>query len=152
MSASEPLDIKNYIGLTGDTPIRFIASDVDGTLVNDAKSVDPEVVNAVRAARESGIRVAIASGRAWHEMDDVIEAMPCLRYFVCTNGAYVMDKEEQKELVHISFDKTRAVDLVLSLIHIFSYHLLSVILKETMNSICDITVPQTCLLYTSRCV
>lgn len=109
MSASEPLDIKNYIGLTGDTPIRFIASDVDGTLVNDAKSVDSEVVNAVRAARESGIRVAIASGRAWHEMDDVIDAMPCLRYFVCTNGAYVMDKEEQKELVHISFDKTRAM-------------------------------------------
>lgn len=107
MSASEPLDIKNYIGLTGDTPIRFIASDVDGTLVNDAKSVDPEVVNAVRAARERGIRVAIASGRAWHEMDDVIEAMPCLRYFVCTNGAYVMDKEEQKELVHITLDKTR---------------------------------------------
>ena len=112
MSSSEPLDIKNYIGLTGDTPIRFIASDVDGTLVNDAKSVDPEVVNAVRSARESGIRVAIASGRAWHEMDDVIEAMPCLRYFVCTNGAYVMDKEEQKELVHISFDKIRAMDLV----------------------------------------
>ena len=112
MSSSEPLDIKNYIGLTSDTPIRFIASDVDGTLVNDAKSVDPEVVSAVRAARESGIRVAIASGRAWHEMDDVIEAMPCLRYFVCTNGAYVMDKEEQKELVHISFDKTRAMDLV----------------------------------------
>lgn len=23
MSASEPLDIKNYIGLTGDTPIRL---------------------------------------------------------------------------------------------------------------------------------
>ena len=112
MSSSEPLDIKNYIGLTGDTPIRFIASDVDGTLVNDAKSVDPEVVNAVRAARESGIRVAIASGRAWHEMDDVIDAMPCLRYFVCTNGAYVMDKEEQKELVHITLDKTRAMDLV----------------------------------------
>ena len=112
MSSSEPLDIKNYIGLTSDTPIRFIASDVDGTLVNDAKSVDPEVVSAVRAARESGIRVAIASGRAWHEMDDVIDAMPCLRYFVCTNGAYVMDKEEKKELVHISFDKTRAIDLV----------------------------------------
>lgn len=111
MSSSEPLDIKNYIGLTGDTPIRFIASDVDGTLVNDAKFVDPEVVNAVRAARESGIRVAIASGRAWHEMDDIIDAMPCLRYFVCTNGAYVMDKEAQKELVHISFDKTRALDL-----------------------------------------
>lgn len=112
MSSTETLEIKNYIGLIGDVPIRFIASDVDGTLVNDAKSVDAEVVQAVRAARESGIRVAIASGRAWHEMDDIIEAMPCLRYFVCTNGAYVMDKEEEKELVHITFDKASALGLV----------------------------------------
>lgn len=117
MSATETLEIKNYIGLTGDVPIRFIASDVDGTLVNEAKSVDPEVVNAVRAARESGIRVAIASGRAWHEMDDIIEAMPCLRYFVCTNGAYVMDKEEQKELLHIAIDKARALGLVRKLMN-----------------------------------
>lgn len=116
MSSMETLTVQNYIGLKGDKPIRFIASDVDGTLVNDAKSVDPEVVNAVRAARESGIRVAIASGRAWHEMDDIIEAMPCLRYFVCTNGAYVMDKEEEKELLHITIDKVRALGLVRKLI------------------------------------
>ena len=75
MSSSEPLDIKNYIGLTGDTPIRFIASDVDGTLVNDAKSVDPEVVNAVRAARESGIRVA--SHRAVRGMRWTMSSLPC---------------------------------------------------------------------------
>lgn len=112
MSSMETLTVQNYIGLKGDKPIRFIASDVDGTLVNDAKAVDPEVVNAVRAARESGIRLAIASGRAWHEMDDIIEAMPCLRYFVCTNGAYVMDKEEEKELLHITIDKARALGLV----------------------------------------
>lgn len=112
MSSIETLTVQNYIGLKGEKPIRFIASDIDGTLVNDAKSVDPEVVNAVRAARESGIRVAIASGRAWHEMDDIIEAMPCLRYFVCTNGAYVMDKEEEKELLHITIDKARALGLV----------------------------------------
>ena len=117
MSLTETLEIKNYIGLTGDVPIRCIASDVDGTLVNDAKSIDPEVVNAVRAARESGIRVAIASGRAWHEMDDIIEAMPCLRYFICTNGAYVMDKDEQKELLHITIDKARALRLVRKLMN-----------------------------------
>lgn len=117
MSSMETLTVQNYIGLKGEKPIRFIASDVDGTLVNDAKAVDPEVVNAVRAARESGIRVAIASGRAWHEMDDIIEAMPCLRYFVCTNGAYVMDKEEEKELLHITIDKARALGLVRKLMN-----------------------------------
>ena len=36
MSSAETLQIKNYIGLTGDKPIRFIASDVDGTLVKAA--------------------------------------------------------------------------------------------------------------------
>ena len=63
-------------------------------MVNDAKAIPDEAIGAIRAARESGIRVAIASGRAWNEMNDVIEKLPCLRYFMCTNGAYVMDKEE----------------------------------------------------------
>ncbi len=99
MSSTETLQIKNYIGLTGDKPIRFIASDVDGTLVNDAKAIPDEAIEAIRAARESGIRVAIASGRAWNEMNDVIEKLPCLRYFMCTNGAYVMDKEEKRTFV-----------------------------------------------------
>ncbi len=76
MSSTETLQIKNYIGLTGDKPIRFIASDVDGTLVNDAKAIPEEAIEAIRAARESGIRVAIASGRAWNEMNDVIEKLP----------------------------------------------------------------------------
>ena len=68
MSSTETLQIKNYIGLKGDKPIKFIASDVDGTLVNDAKAIPDEAIEAIRAARESGIRVAIASGRAWNEM------------------------------------------------------------------------------------
>ena len=104
MSSTETLQIKNYIGLTGDKPIRFIASDVDGTLVNDAKAIPDEAIEAIRAARESGIRVAIASGRAWNEMNDVIEKLPCLRYFMCTNGAYVMDKEEKRSLFRVTFD------------------------------------------------
>ena len=56
MSSTEKLEIKNYIGLTGDKPIKFIASDVDGTLVNDAKAIPEDAIEAIRAARESGIR------------------------------------------------------------------------------------------------
>lgn len=116
MSSSETLQIKNYIGLTGDKPIRFIASDVDGTLVNDAKAIPDEAIEAIRAARESGIRVAIASGRAWNEMNDVIEKLPCLRYFMCTNGAYVMDKDENRTLFHVTFDKEQALYLLRKLL------------------------------------
>ena len=116
MSSTETLQIKNYIGLTGDKPIRFIASDVDGTLVNDAKAIPNEAIEAIRAARESGIRVAIASGRAWNERNDVIEKLPCLRYFMCTNGAYVMDKDEKRTLFHVTFDKVQALYLLRKLL------------------------------------
>ena len=116
MSSKETLTIKNYIGLVGDKPIRFIASDVDGTLVNDAKAIPEDAIEAIRSARESGIRVAIASGRAWNEMNDVIEKLPCLRYFMCTNGAYVMDKDENRSLFHVNFDKEQALHLLRKLL------------------------------------
>ena len=116
MSLTGKLEIKNYIGLTGDKPIKFIASDVDGTLVNDAKAIPEDAIEAIRAARESGIRVAIASGRAWNEMNDVIEKLPCLRYFMCTNGAYVMDKDENRSLFHVNFDKEQALHLLRKLL------------------------------------
>ena len=116
MSLTEKLEIKNYIGLTGDKPIKFIASDVDGTLVNDAKAIPEDAIEAIREARESGIRVAIASGRAWNEMNDVIEKLPCLRYFMCTNGAYVMDKDENRSLFHVNFDKEQALYLLRKLL------------------------------------
>ena len=116
MSLTGKLEIKNYIGLTGDKPIKFIASDVDGTLVNDAKAIPEDAIEAIRAARESGIRVAIASGRAWNEMNDVIEKLPCLRYFMCTNGAYVMDKDENRSLFHVNFDKEQALYLLRKLL------------------------------------
>ena len=116
MSSTEILQIKNYIGLTGDKPIRFIASDVDGTLVNDEKAIPEDAIEAIRAARESGIRVAIASGRAWNEMNDVIGKLPCLRYFMCTNGAYVMDKDENRSLFHVNFDKEQALYLLRKLL------------------------------------
>ena len=116
MTSKETLTIKNYIGLVGDKHIRFIASDVDGTLVNDAKAIPEDAIEAIRAARESGIRVAIASGRAWNEMNDVIEKLPCLRYFMCTNGAYVMDKDENRSLFHVNFDKEQALHLLRKLL------------------------------------
>lgn len=44
-------------------PIRLIASDVDGTLLNSRGQVSPASLSAIRAAQEKGIVFAIASGR-----------------------------------------------------------------------------------------
>lgn len=49
-------------------------------------------------------------------MNDVIEKLPCLRYFMCTNGAYVMDKDENRSLFHVNFDKKQALYLLRKLL------------------------------------
>ena len=44
-------------------PVRLVAIDLDGTLVNDALTIHPRDVAAVKAATAAGIHVIIATGR-----------------------------------------------------------------------------------------
>ncbi|TMG34034.1 MAG: hypothetical protein E6H92_13870, partial [Chloroflexi bacterium] len=44
-------------------PIRLLAIDLDGTLVNDRLEIDARDVAAVRAATAAGVHVVIATGR-----------------------------------------------------------------------------------------
>ena len=103
---------RRSMNLRNEKPVRLIVSDVDGTLVNTQKSITPETVRAIKIAMDKGIRVAIASGRAWNEMEDVIQKLPELRYFICTNGAVVMDKMKNKQLHREGFNKGEALKLL----------------------------------------
>lgn len=93
-------------------PIGLIATDVDGTLVKTDKTVSPASVSAIHRAMEAGVKVAIASGRAWNEMDEIFAKVPEVRYFICTNGAIVMDKLSHQCLYHEQMDKALALDCV----------------------------------------
>ena len=100
MATTETLEIKNYIGLTGDKPIRFIASDVDGTLVTDAKAIPEELLRRFVPLVKVASRSQLLLGRAWNEMNDVIEKIAVLALFSCApNGAYVMDKDGKPQSI-----------------------------------------------------
>ena len=61
--------------------IKLIALDMDGTLLdNDHATVPPRNVAALRAASERGIKIAIASGRAWCLVEDVAREMGFVDY------------------------------------------------------------------------
>ena len=45
--------------------IRLIATDLDGTLLNDNSELSPRTVRAVQRAMEAGARFVIASGRMY---------------------------------------------------------------------------------------
>ena len=75
--------------------IKLIVSDMDGTLLNDEKKVDPEMYELLHKFKEHGIRFVVASGRQYpslkqnfHEhIEDIV--------VIAENGAFVVDNGEE---------------------------------------------------------
>lgn len=78
----------------GNSMIRLILLDIDGTLTNDAKQITPKTRDALIKAQASGIRLAIASGRPDQGLMQFAKILNMDSHhglFVCYNGAKVMD-------------------------------------------------------------
>ncbi|QEV19019.1 Cof-type HAD-IIB family hydrolase [Streptomyces alboniger] len=77
---------------TGSRPRpRLIATDLDGTLLRDDKSVSARTVAALAAAEEAGIEVFFVTGRPARWMDVVSAHVHGHGLAICGNGAAVVD-------------------------------------------------------------
>ncbi|MFF1741955.1 Cof-type HAD-IIB family hydrolase [Streptomyces mirabilis] len=72
-------------------PTRLIATDLDGTLLRDDKSVSERTVAALAAAEEAGIEVFFVTGRPARWMDVVSDHVHGHGLAICGNGAAVVD-------------------------------------------------------------
>ncbi|MFR0358703.1 HAD hydrolase family protein [Streptomyces sediminimaris] len=72
-------------------PPRLIATDLDGTLLRDDKSVSPRTVAALAAAEKAGIEVFFVTGRPARWMDVVSDHVHGHGLAICGNGAAVVD-------------------------------------------------------------
>lgn len=70
---------------------RLIATDLDGTLLRDDKSVSPRTMAALAAAEEAGIEVFFVTGRPARWMNVVSEHVGGHGLAICGNGAAVVD-------------------------------------------------------------
>ncbi|GGP86763.1 hydrolase [Streptomyces virginiae] len=87
-----------------DGPIptpRLIATDLDGTLLRDDKSVSPRTVAALAAAEEAGIEVFFVTGRPARWMDVVADHVHGHGLAICANGAAVVDLHAGREFVQV---------------------------------------------------
>lgn len=74
-------------------PIRLIAIDIDGTLLDSAHEVPAENARAIAAAAELGVEIALVTGRRFDFALPIANAVPCPLTMVCNNGALVKNKE-----------------------------------------------------------
>ncbi|MDJ0463403.1 Cof-type HAD-IIB family hydrolase [Streptomyces sp. H27-C3] len=80
---------------------RLIATDLDGTLLRDDKSVSDRTIAALAAAEEAGIEVFFVTGRPARWMDVVSDHVHGHGLAICANGAAVVDLHADGKLIEV---------------------------------------------------
>lgn len=91
-------------------PIRLIALDLDGTVLNDKKELTPRTAAALTAAAEQGALIVPATGRTATGIPDSLLALPGVRYAITANGARVIDLASGQTLCALYIPRDAALD------------------------------------------
>jgi Cof subfamily protein (haloacid dehalogenase superfamily) len=81
-----------------ETPVRLIATDLDGTLLRTDGSVSERTRAALALVEEAGATLVLATGRPPRWIEPIAEQVGHRGYAVCSNGALVYDLHDGREL------------------------------------------------------
>ena len=79
-------------------PVRLVATDLDGTLLRTDDTISRRSCQALRAAEDAGIVVALVTGRPPRWMAPVADATGHTGVAVCANGALLYDMHTERVL------------------------------------------------------
>lgn len=82
-------------------PVRFIALDIDGTLLDCSSALPEANREAVQAAVAQGIEVALVTGRRFDFALPIAEQMACPLTMIVNNGALVKSKDGTTHMRHL---------------------------------------------------
>lgn len=75
--------------------IKLIACDLDGTLLDDKKNIDPEIYDLLPKLMEKGVRFIAASGRQYPSLEKLFQKQKKDVILLAENGAFVMQDEKE---------------------------------------------------------
>lgn len=82
-------------------PIRLVAIDLDGTLLNSRREISEGNRQAILQAVEGGVQVVIVTGRRFHSALPLVSQIPCLVNLITSNGALISNSSG--EVLHRDF-------------------------------------------------
>ena len=77
--------------MSPSTPIRLVALDLDGTLLDSKSQISPRTRQAIADAVGRGVIVLPCTGRPLASLPPLVAQLPGIRYAITTNGAAVWD-------------------------------------------------------------
>jgi Cof subfamily protein (haloacid dehalogenase superfamily) len=87
---SHPHDLAELARMSPRPDIRLIATDMDGTLVDDAKQIHDELWPLIDELHARGITFCPASGRQYYNLLQEFEGVANELVFIAENGTYVV--------------------------------------------------------------
>ena len=81
--------------MSPSTPIRLVALDLDGTLLDSQSQISPRTRQAIADAAGRGVIVLPCTGRPLASLPPLVAQLPGIRYAITSNGAAVGDKGTQ---------------------------------------------------------
>ena len=78
---------------------KIVASDLDGTLLNNQSEISPENMAAIYGLIEKGAYFVPSSGRTFAEIPALIRNESAIRYIIHSNGAVVLDKQTGQRIL-----------------------------------------------------
>jgi Cof subfamily protein (haloacid dehalogenase superfamily) len=94
-------------------PIRLVAIDLDGTLLNSRSELSPANLEALREAQERGVHVVVVTGRRFYSARRILEQLPFPVMLIASNGAMI--GASSGEVLHQNFLPRATARVVLKL-------------------------------------
>lgn len=89
--------------------IKLIATDLDGTLLNDKKELSPDFFDILAQLKKQGISFCAASGRSHYTIEKIFVPHQDELFYISDNGTYITGKNIKSEnhtLTHVQAQKS----------------------------------------------
>ena len=90
--------------------VKFIAADMDGTLLNEHSQLDPSFFEIYQQLEDNNIMFAAASGRQYYSLLETFKPVKDRMMFIAENGTLVM--HQGKELYSCSMDTPSIINII----------------------------------------
>lgn len=91
---------------------KFVAIDIDGTLLNSNGELSERTILAVKRVINKGVRVVLTSGRVTNSVEMIAEKVNADKYLICDNGASIYDVAQNKTIWSREIEKSTVLDLI----------------------------------------
>lgn len=92
--------------------IKLIGMDLDGTLLDDNKQLCDGARETLAAAKARGIQLVPITGRPLTGIPDCIRQIPEIDYYICSNGAQIIDAKTEKSILSYSISNSKSRKII----------------------------------------